>query len=55
MKDYDDKDMVILAVLLICIAAMAIPNIQPEAFSLLEKAFYGLFGIAVGRATTKGE
>jgi len=52
MRDYDDKDLVILAVLLICIAAMAIPYANPEAFGLIEKAMYGLFGIAVGRATS---
>lgn len=49
--DFDDKDLVILCVLLICLAAMAIPNVPEGAFALTEKAFVGLFGIAVGRAT----
>lgn len=53
MKDYDDKDLVILAVMLICIAAMAIPSVPDSAMALAEKAYYGLFGIAVGRATVK--
>ena len=51
MNGYDDKDLVILTVLLICVSAMAIPNIAPGAFALIEKALVGLFGIAVGRAT----
>ena len=53
MKDYDDKDLVILAVMLICIAAMAIPNVPEVSIELAGKAFLGLFGIAVGRATVK--
>ena len=50
MKDYDDKDLVIVSVLLICIAALGIPNVLPAALGLAEKAFLGLFGIAVGRS-----
>lgn len=50
MKDYDDKDLVILAVLLMVIGAMAIPGASPEAIILCEKALYGLFGIAVGKS-----
>jgi len=53
MKDYDDKDLVIVSVMLICIAAMAIPSVPVTAMALAEKALYGLFGIAVGRAITK--
>jgi hypothetical protein len=52
-KDYDDKDLVIVSVLLIVIAAMAIPYVGKEAIVLAEKAMYGLFGVAVGRATVK--
>ena len=54
MRDYDDKDLVIIVVMLICVAAMAIPNVSTEAMALAEKAFLGMFGIAVGRATKKG-
>ena len=50
MKDYDDKDLVIVAVMLICIAAMAIPHVSAGAMALAEKGFLGMFGIAVGRA-----
>ena len=48
-KDYDDKDLVIVSVLLICIAAIAIPYCSENAVALVEKALYGLFGIAVGK------
>jgi len=53
MKDYDDKDLVIISVMLICVAAMAIPGVSESAMTLAEKAFLGLFGIAIGRATVK--
>jgi len=52
MKDHDDKDLVIVAVLLIVIGAMAIPYVGPLAIALAEKAMYGLFGVAVGRASS---
>ena len=54
MKDYDDKDLVILAVLLLGIGAMAIPYVSAGAFDFLDSALTGLFGVAVGRATAKG-
>jgi len=47
--NFDDKDLVIIAVMLICIAAMAIPGVSEGAMGLAEKALYGLFGIAVGK------
>jgi hypothetical protein len=53
MKDYDDKDLVIIVVLLLCVAAMGIPNVSSGALVLVEKAFLGLFGVAVGRAMPK--
>jgi hypothetical protein len=53
MKDYDDKDLVIVVVLLLCIAAMGIPNVSTGALVLVEKAFLGLFGMAIGRAMPK--
>ena len=49
-NDHDDKNLIIAAVMLICVAAMAIPNVPTEAFVLAEKAFYGLFGVAVGKS-----
>ena len=49
MKNYDDKDLVILAVLLIVVAAMAIPGVEDSVITLAEKALYGLFGVAVGK------
>ncbi|MCK4821933.1 hypothetical protein KA005_39580 [bacterium] len=51
MKDYDDKDLVLMSVLIICVATIAIPYCTIEAIGFAEKALYGLFGIAVGRAT----
>lgn len=54
MPNYDDKDLVIISVLLIMVAALAIPYVQDPAFDLVEKALYGLFGIAVGKAV-KGD
>ena len=54
MKEYDDKVLVILSVLLICVAAMVIPNVTDASLLLAEKAFLGLFGIAIGRATKRG-
>ena len=53
MRDYDDKDLVIMAVLLIVVAAMAIPGVSEASIALAEKAFLGLLGIAVGRAMPK--
>ena len=50
MKDSDDKQMVIFAVFLICVVAMVAPDVQDSAYQLVEKALYGLFGIAVGKA-----
>jgi len=50
MKDYDDKDLVICVTLLIVLAAMAIPSVGDQPLALAEKALYGLFGMAVGRA-----
>ena len=49
MKESNDKDLVIVTVLLICIAAMIVPGVQDSAMQLAEKALYGLFGIAVGK------
>ena len=50
LKDYDDKDLVILVTLLIVIAAMVVPNVPESTVVLAEKALYGLFGVAVGKA-----
>ena len=52
MKDYDDKDLVIVAVFLLCLAALIVPA-NPGALNLVENGFSGLFGIAVGRATKR--
>lgn len=54
LKDYDDKDLVIGVTLLIVIAAMVVPNVPDAAVVLAEKALYGLFGVAVGKALSGG-
>lgn len=51
--DFDDKDLVIVSVLLVCVAAMAIPYVTDSALALVEKACYGLFGVAVGKTVAK--
>lgn len=56
MIDYDDKDLVIAAVFLLCLAAViagAFGQLADQTVSLVQNAFSGLFGIAVGRATVK--
>ena len=55
MKNYDDKDLVILVTLLIVLGAMAIPGVTGDAMQLAEKALYGLFGLAVGKAMGTAE
>lgn len=50
MRDYDDKDLVIVVTLIIVVGAMAIPGVADNALQLAEKALYGLFGLAVGKA-----
>jgi hypothetical protein len=50
LKNYDDKDLVILVTLLIVIAAMVVPGVTESALQLAEKSLYGLFGLAVGKA-----
>jgi hypothetical protein len=47
MKDYDDKDLVIVAVFLICMAIVILNYSDGQA--LIGNALSGLFGIAVGR------
>ena len=47
VKDVDDKSLVIMAVFtlsLVCVVLMG-----AEALGVVEKAFYGLFGAAVGK------
>ena len=54
--DYDDKDLVIVAVCLLgftAIIAGAFGHLTDQAVSVVQNAFSGLFGIAVGRATAK--
>lgn len=46
----DDKALVILSVLLICIVAMFK---VPDASNLVNQAITGLFGVAVGKAIGK--
>lgn len=47
----DDKDLVIVGVIAVCICS--IYKIPVEAPALIEKAFYGLFGIATGYAVSE--
>ena len=48
MKDYDDKDLVIVAVFLLCLAMIVLK--YPEAQGLIGNSISGLFGVAVGKA-----
>ena len=53
MRDFDDKDLVIFSVLLICLAvivtnALGTP-IDATTEKIVEIGFSGMFGIAVGR------
>lgn len=48
-KDIDDKDLVITAVLAICVIAMfVLPS--GEASGIVSNAIAGLFGVAVGKS-----
>jgi len=47
-KDADDKDLVIVAVSMICLVSILYP-VTPEAGAVIEKALYVLAGIAMGR------
>ncbi len=57
MKDFltDDKNLVILAVTVLGIGIMFIPEIKPSSESLLGNIITGLFGIAVGRGLSTNE
>ena len=46
MKDYDDKDLVIVAVMILGIVAMFA---LPDAKEVVSSIVAGLFGVAVGR------
>ena len=51
MPDFEDKDLLILCVTVLCILALF--NLADDvAAGLIEKALYGLFGIVTGRAMT---
>ena len=47
IKDVDDKSLVIMAVFLICV--LCVVTMGQDALGVVEKAFYGLFGAAVGK------
>jgi len=48
--DVDDKQLVIVAVFLLALAGMFLLQ---DAGAIVEKAMYGLFGMAVGKAMVK--
>lgn len=50
MKDYDDKDLVIVAAFGLCVVALINTAATPEAIELTKMGLSGLFGIAVGRS-----
>jgi len=52
MKDFlmDDKNLVILAVVILGVSVIFSGVLDPDKVNLLTSAFSGLFGIAVGRA-----
>ena len=47
----DDKNLVILSVLILGLFVLWTPPADPDSTSLLASIFSGLFGIAVGRST----
>lgn len=49
MKDFDDKDLVIFAATIICVASMFLLT---DAKDVVLSVISGLFGIAVGKATS---
>jgi len=54
MKDYDDKDLVILAVLILGVMAMlALPD--ANASNIVGNIVSGLFGIAIGKRLKEKE
>ena len=52
IPDFDDKDLVIIAVFLICMAALIM--LKVDSVPIISNALSGLFGVAVGRATKPG-
>lgn len=53
MKDFflDDKNMVIMAVVVLGLAVIIAGELDPETAKIMTGVFTGLFGVAVGRAT----
>jgi len=53
MKDFflDDKNMVIIAVVVLGLSVIFSGKLDPETAKIMNAVFAGLFGIAVGRAT----
>ena len=53
MKEFftDDKNMVIMAVLIMGLSLIFTGKVDPETAKIINSAITGLFGIAVGRAT----
>ena len=52
MKDFflDDKNMVILAVIILGLSIIFAGELDPETAKIMTGIFSGLFGIAVGRS-----
>ena len=49
VPDFEDKDLLIMCVTLLCVLALF--NLADDAAAgLIEKALYGMFGIVTGRA-----
>lgn len=48
IKDYDDKDLVIVAVFALCVLMIIID--LPTSKDLIGNAIAGLFGVAVGKS-----
>ncbi len=53
MKEFfnDDKNLIILSVLILGLALIFTPKIDPGVLKALAPIFTGLFGIAIGRVT----
>jgi phosphotransferase system glucose/maltose/N-acetylglucosamine-specific IIC component len=46
----DDKNMVIVATIILGLAVIFVPQLSPEAANIINSICSGLFGIAVGKS-----
>jgi len=51
MNNFDDKTLVIMAALLICLAVIFAPSLSADKSTIVSSIITGLFGVAIGRAS----